>query len=241
MTKAVTYPEESLDVVVADQLWSVAHEIRMIPGVYLPARMVVMRLDDKRLALHSPVPITDAMAAKIDALGTVAVIIAPNNYHHLSLPKAAARYPEAEVWAAPGLPEKRKDLTFKSLLGPAAAPAWSSTLKPLFLAGAPKMDETVFVHRGTRSLIVTDSFFNLGSHKKGLLSSTVFRLTGSWKKPGQSRIWRSIVKDRPAMLASTDAVLAEDFDRVIMAHGDVIETGGHAAFTAATRWLLPKG
>ena len=224
--------------IVPGQLWSVAHELRMIPWVYLPARMVVVRLDDASLALHSPVPITDAMAAQIKALGTVKVIIAPNNYHHLYLKKVVARYPEAEVWAAPGLPDKRKDMVLTNFFGETASPSWADRLKPLFLAGAPKMDETAFVHSATRSLIVTDSFFNLGSQSRGWLSPIIFRLTGAWKKPGQSKIWRSIVKDKAAMRASTERLLAEDFDRIIMAHGDIIETGGHAAYRKAAAWVL---
>ena len=240
MPPSKTPPKASLAVIVPDQLWSVNHVIRMMPGVHLPARMVVIRLGETELALHSPVPLTDALAAQLAALGEVKVLIAPNNYHHLYLEQAAARYPAAELWAAPGLSAKRSEMSFEHLLGPAATPSWADRLKPVFLAGAPKMDETAFVHHATRTLIVTDSFFNLGSFKSGLLSSTMFRLTGSWNKPGQSRIWRSIVEDKAAMRASTEALLSEDFDRLVMAHGDVLETGGREAYRSGAAWLLKQ-
>lgn len=227
-----------LDVLVADQLWSVARTIKMIPGVRLPARMTVIRLDAARIALHSPVPIDDALAAQLAALGTVSVIIAPNNYHHLYLPKTVLRYPHAEVWGAPGLPSKRPEVTFPHLLEATAAPSWGDVLSPYFLAGGPLMDETVFVHRATRTLIVTDSYFNLMSGAPGPLSPIVFRLMGTWKSGGQSRMWRSIVKDREAMATSTRAVLDQDFDRLVMAHGDVIETGGKSAYERASSWLF---
>lgn len=231
--------DKTLDTIVPDQLWSVSHEVRLLPGVYLPARMVVIRLDAERLALHSPVPMNDSLAARIDALGKVSVLIAPNDYHHLYLPKTVSRYPTAEVWGAPGLPKKRPDVTFTALFGPNAAPTWADRLTPYFLAGGPKANETVFVHQATRTLLVTDSYFNL-TRARTAMSRFMFRLTGSLNKPGQSLIWRSVVKDRAAMLESTERVLAADFDRLVMAHGDILESGARAAYEAATRWLVRK-
>lgn len=228
---------KTLDVVVPDQIWEVKKDIKMLPGVRLPARMVVVRLDAERLALHSPVRIDEGLAAKLAEHGRVAVIIAPNNYHHLYLKQAAERYPEAEVWAAPGLTAKRQDMTLTNLLGPTAAPPWADALTPFFLAGGPKMDETVFIHRATRTLIVTDSYFNLTSAPT-FMSRLLFRMTGSLNKPGQSRIWRMVVKDKQAMGESTKRLLAEDFDRLVVAHGDTVETGAHAAYEAAAAWLF---
>jgi len=227
---------QPLNALVADQIWELAHDIRMLPGVLLPARMLVIRLEGGSLALWSPVPLDDHVVSAIRSLGEVTVIIAPNNYHHLYLRGAMEHFPHATVWAAPGLPAKRKDLAFLQTLGPGASPPWAAQLKPLFLAGAPKMDETVFLHRASRTLIVTDSVFNI-TQVRGPLSKTMFRLMGSFGGPAQGRIWRSVVADRAAMATSTRAVLAEDFDRLIMAHGDVINTGGRSVLQKAAAWL----
>jgi hypothetical protein len=230
-------PDGTLETLVPDQVWSVGHTIRMIPGVYLPARMTLLRLKGGGLVMHSPVPASEATLSAIDALGPVRVIITPNNFHHLYLPKSIARYPDAEVWGAPGLPEKRKDIAFSNLLGPQAAPHWAAELTPFFLAGAPKADETIFLHRASGTLVVTDSYFNLLDGAPGWLSPILFRMFGSWKKGCQSKLWRSTVKDKPAMAASTRAVLAEPFDRLVMAHGVVIQSGGHAAYREGAAWL----
>jgi hypothetical protein len=229
-------PLSTMTEIVPDQLWSVPHRIAMLSGVVLPARMVVIRLASDALALHSPVPLTDDLAAAIAAHGRVTTLIAPNNMHHLYLRPAMERYPDAEVWAAPGLPAKRKNLSLPNLLGPGCAPPFADVLAPYFLAGAPAADETCFVHRPTRSLICTDSLFNLGD-VDGWLSPVLFRLTGAWRRPAQTRIWRAVVKDRAAMGASTRALLAQDFDRVIPAHGDVIEAGGREVYARCAGWL----
>lgn len=232
----------TLETLVPGRIWSVGYTLRMLPGIYLPARMTILKLEDGGLALHSPVPAPEATLAQIDALGPVRLILAPNNFHHLFLPKSIARHPDAEVWAAPGLPAKRKDLSLPNLLGPdlgagRPAPPWAAELTPFFLAGAPKADESVFLHRATGTLVVTDSYFNLVDGAPGFLSPVLFRLVGSWKKGCQSKLWRSAVKDKAAMAESTRAVLAESFDRLVMAHGVVIETGAHAAYREGAGWL----
>lgn len=221
-----------LSPVVPDQIWQVSHEVRMLPGVLLPARMLVVRLDEAELALWSPVPLGEETAANIEALGEVSTIIAPNDFHHLYLGKAMDRFPGAQVWASPGLPTKRPELELEHLLGPGVDLPFAPALSPLFLEGSPSMQETVFVHRATRTLIVTDALFNL-QRVRGLLSSIVLRLVGSMGGPSQTRIWRSTVKDKAAMGRSLAAVLQEDFDRIIMAHGEVIETGGREVLRAA--------
>ncbi|HEX6240133.1 MAG TPA: hypothetical protein VFZ61_04545, partial [Polyangiales bacterium] len=65
-----------------------------LPGNFqLPARMSVLPLRDGTLALVSPIPIDDALAAQLDRLGPVSLLIAPNLLHHLYLGAASQRYP----------------------------------------------------------------------------------------------------------------------------------------------------
>ena len=45
------------------------------------------------------------------------------------------------------------------------------------------------------------------------------------------------IRDRRAARASVDKILQWDFDRIIVTHGDVLETGGHERFAAAFAFL----
>jgi hypothetical protein len=226
-----------LTTLVSGELWEVAHVVRMGPGVALPARMTVARLEGGGIALHSPVPLTEGLIAALATLGPVRLIIAPNDFHHLYLPAAVAAFPGAEVWGSPGLAKKRPEVSFTGVLTPEARPAWATSLQPFFLAGAPAVSETAFVHGATRTLILTDALFNLQDGAPGWLSPMIFRLLGTWRRTCQSRLWRTFVKDRPAMRQSLESVLSADFDRVVMAHGRVIETGGQEALRRAAAWL----
>jgi hypothetical protein len=78
--------------------------------------MTVIRLGNGGLFLHSPVPLDGALRAALDQLGQVRAILAPSKAHHLFVDDYVKEYPEAKLHGAPGLPEKRKDLKFDSIL-----------------------------------------------------------------------------------------------------------------------------
>ena len=100
----------------------------------------------------------------------------------------------------------------------------------------PGLDEHVFFHPTSRTLVVADLVFNVHACP-GLGMPLFLRLVGAWKKLAQSRVWRFATKDRAAAAASIDEVLAWDFDRLVMAHGDVIESGAREQLAEALHWL----
>src|SRR5262245_50616748 len=94
---------------ITDDLFVRAAPHRMA-GLSLGARMTVLRLPDRTVALFSPIAIDDALAAEIAAIGEVSHVIAPNKFHHVYAGPAIARYPKATLHAAEGLRRKRRDL-----------------------------------------------------------------------------------------------------------------------------------
>jgi hypothetical protein len=79
-------------------------------------RVTVIRLADGSLFLHSTVPLDADLRAALDELGPVRAIVAPSKAHHLFVGDYVGGYPHAKLRGAPGLPEKRKDLKFDSIL-----------------------------------------------------------------------------------------------------------------------------
>jgi hypothetical protein len=219
-----------LTTIVADTLWAAHHDLRMMPGVLLNCRMTVLRLADGGLLLHSPIPIDDPLAAQLEALGPVRHIVAPNKFHHLFLAAARERYPTATLWLAPGLHKKRPDLPATHLLL-RDEPPWHNELEPHFIAGAPAMNELVFYHHPTRTLLVTDLLFHL-THTRGPLSPLLFRIMGTFHRFTVSRAVRLIaVRDKQALRASLAPLLTWPLERVIMAHGEIVEGPDTAART----------
>jgi hypothetical protein len=104
------------------------------------------------------------------------------------------------------------------------------------IQGAPWIQEHVFLHEGSRSLVVGDLMFNI--HEcRSFWMRLVLRLGGTWKKVGQSLEWRRLVKDRAAAARSAADVLGWDFERVVVAHGDVIENDAREQARRALAWM----
>lgn len=219
---------------IAEEIWEARHD-QWSGGVHFPGRMVVARLSDGGLWLHSPVPIDDALAAELDALGPVRHIMAPNLFHHLHAAAAKARYPEATLWSVPGMADKNPALKVDAWLGE-ADPPWAAEIAPRAIAGSAKLGEHVFFHRESRTLLVTDLVFNLQQYR-GILSAIVFRIAGVHKRLAQSRLIRMLTSDREAMAASVGEMLAWDFVRLVPCHGEIVDDGAHARLSAALAHL----
>jgi len=207
-------------------------------GFRFPARMTLLPLERGRLALVSPVPIDEASAAAIAALGQVAFLIAPNLLHHLYLGDAARRYPDARVLAPSALAEKRPELRIAHALGDALPPELAAAVDVVPIAGAPGIDEHAFFHRATRSLVLTDLVFNV-TRPEGWLAHLLFHLGGTHGRLAASRIWRLKVVDRAAFAASIERLLRLPFDTLVMAHGEIVRDDARARLAQALAWAVP--
>ena len=207
-------------------------------GLHLGTRMTVVRLSGGGLFLHSPIRLDAALRAELHALGPVMAVVAPNLFHHLHVGPYRDAYPAAKLFGAPGLAEKRKDLHWDATLGSSPDPLWLADLEQHQVDGMKHLRETVFFHPATRTLITSDLLFNVGAPEH-LPTRIYSRVAGTYDRVAVSRIVRLAVDDRAAARRSIDTVLEWDFDRVILAHGAVLETGGKALFRAAWGWLTP--
>jgi hypothetical protein len=139
----------------SDGIWLAEAPLRFF-GLPLGTRMTVVRLPDGGLFVHSPVALTSTLAAEIDALGRVHHVVSPNELHHLWLGDAHAAWPDARLWAPPGLAQKRPELPFAAPLGDAAPDAWAGALEQGLVRGSRWMEEVVFFHPASRTLRVGD-------------------------------------------------------------------------------------
>jgi hypothetical protein len=219
-----------------ENLW-IAERRQRFYGLEVGTRMTVIRLADGRLLLHSAVALTPALRRELDALGRVCFVVAPNRVHHLYAGKVAEVYPEAQLWVAPGLERKRPDLVYVAVLGDEAPAAWKGEVDQVFFRGRPYENEVVFFHRASHTLILCDLAFNFGP-RADAPTRWLMKLLRSYGQFGPSKLDPLLIRDRQAARASLERILEWDFDRVIVAHGDVLESGGHEALRQGYHWLL---
>src|SRR5690606_16513939 len=126
-----------------------------------------------------PLDIDDDAARRIEELGEVRWIVAPSCVHYLYVRAAKERWPDASVVGAPGLERKMKDVPFEPL--PRAGRLFGGAVDVALVDGTPYMNEHVFFHEKSRSLIVTDLVFNL--HRCESFGMRLFlRLFGTWRR-----------------------------------------------------------
>jgi hypothetical protein len=218
----------------AEGLW-IADAPQRFAGMELGARMAVVALPQGGLLLHSPVRPSVELRAALDRLGPVRALIAPNLYHHSHARAYLDAYPGAQLYGCPRLDQKRRDLPLAGVLGADLQP-WFPALEHRHIAGNPTHEEVVSYHRASRSLLVADLVSNF-VELRGLRMRCFGALNG-WGRFSAPRMLRWMVRDRAAARRSLQEVLAWDFERVIVAHGAVLPTGGHTALASALGWLL---
>jgi hypothetical protein len=207
-------------------------------GVRIQTRMTVVQLSGTRLFVHSPVPLDADLRRDLDRLGEVAFVVSPNKIHHLSIGEYIDAYPRAKVFASPGLPERRPDLAFAGVLGDQPEPGWAAELDQAAIRGNVFFAEIVFLHRASRTLIVTDLVENLDRETASLFGRTLARLFGVGSKPVASPEHRLYTNDAPSAARSFERIRSWDFERIVLSHGALIESDGPAVMEAVAQRLL---
>ncbi|HTD05843.1 DUF4336 domain-containing protein [Undibacterium sp.] len=216
---------------IAPNIWHTQHEF-VANGMRVSSRMTVVRLSDSSLWVHSPVPLSADIRAQLSALGDVQYIVAPNKTHHLFISEYIAAFPQAKIFGAPGLLAKRPDLNALRELTSSVEPEWQEDLGQIFFEGIPFGNETVWFHRSSRTLIITD----LCQWWQGdlPLTATIYaNLTGVRTRLAVPRTVRWLVKDHHAAQSSARRILQWPFERVVLAHNSIIDVDAHAAVKMA--------
>ncbi len=223
---------------ITEGLWHATHD-HAPGGVQFRTRSTLARLADGGLWMHSPIPIDDTLAQQIDSLGEVRHIVAPNGWHDGFSGAAKERYPDATLWASPALRNPRTKLAVDAWLGE-TEPPWSEELRPLLIEGVPKAEEVVFLHAASGTLIVTDLLFQIRYPVNTLTKMVLWMAGTNGGKLAQSRLWRTVTKDRAAAGRSVQKMLEWDFDRVVLAHGDFVVGDDARERTREALWWMLK-
>ena len=215
-------------------LWVHEDELPVL-GHRLGLRCTLVRLPDGVWA-HSPTRLTATLRAQVDELGEVRAIVAPNNVHHLFLKEWVDAWPDAEVWVSPGVPQKTNLERYTLLDG---ANPWPDVFDTIYMGDVPMFNESVFFHRASRSLIVTDFIQNHPRQALPLWPTVVtellFRPLGFRNvclAPPLRLPW--IARNRDGFDEFIRHVRELDVGRIVVTHGPLIESGARAALLALT-------
>jgi hypothetical protein len=215
-------------------------------GLSIGTKMTVVRLANQELAVISPIQASDTAIRQLDELGKVGHIIAPNLYHHLFAPSFKAIYPEATFWAVPGLKAKKPELLIDKTIESESGHLWKGLeftflrgLKTIGPKGFDPLNECVFFHAASHTLILTDTAFHF-DESSSVVTQLLTRVAGGYKSLSPTLLEQIATTEKEDVKASVTQILNWDFDRVIVAHGSIVEQNGKKKFQRGYEQFLGK-
>jgi hypothetical protein len=208
----------------ADGLWIKNYPLSVL-GTQHGRTVTVLALASGKLVVHSMAPFSPQDAAEIRSLGEVGWLVEAMLLHDTYAKLGRDTFPGAPFLGPSGFDEVVQFPTAPLLPTPAE---WAGEIEVVELAGAEHLKEHVFFHIATRTLIVADLVFNFRPDERGWNYFVHRHIGGMQRYPAMSRIFRFCIQDRAAFRRSIDQIMALDFDRIIVGHGNVIETNGKA-------------
>ena len=207
-------------------------------GFPYPTRMAVARLSDGSAWVWSPVALTDDLVDFMNTFDSVRHIVSPNKIHHLFLAQWHDQWPEARLYALPGLAQRKPDLRFDAKLGDDPYPAWVADIDQVIFRGSLTMEEVVFFHRESRTAIVCDL---IQRHPEATITGwkgMLMRVDGLVGNNGSTpREWRASFLRRGKTRAAREKVLSWKPERLLIAHGECAQTGATEIIYRALSWI----
>ena len=223
---------------ITEGVWQLKYPLPLL-GNDLGRRVTVVRLDSGRLIIHSTAPFTAGDIQAIRELGEPGWLLDATLFHDSFAKEGCRAFERVPYLAPPGFPSVAEVQT-RPLFPP--PPEWNGEVDVFPLAGMPKVQEHVLYHRPSRTLIVCDCLFNFGAS-----TSTWTRFFARYfmqlrNGVGISLFFRLMIKDRAAFKESLQPILACEFDRIIVGHGDPITTDAQRILREelAQRYFLPR-
>jgi uncharacterized protein DUF4336 len=207
-------------------------------GFPYPTRMAIARLSTGKAWVWSPIDLTRELAEAVEAIGPVGYIVSPNKLHHLFLPEWKDRWPNARLYAPPGLARRKKQLHFDAELDDHPDSSWMTDIDQVVFRGSFAMEEVVFFHRGSRTAIFGDLIQRIPEAGANGWKGLMMRLGGLVGRHGSTpRDWRLSFLSRTAAREARQTVLAWKPERLLIAHGECATSGASEIIAGALSWI----
>ncbi|HJU25287.1 MAG TPA: DUF4336 domain-containing protein, partial [Rhodanobacteraceae bacterium] len=175
---------------------------------------------------------------EVQSIGAVRYIVSPNKLHHLFLQQWAERWPDARLYAPPGLARRKSALHFHAELGDEPDPAWQADIDQAVFRGSFAMDEVAFFHRASRTAIIGDLIQRFSEESLSGWKKALMRFSGLVGERGGTPFdWRSSFLRHGRTRVALRKVLGWNPERLLIAHGMCAQTGATEIIARALRWI----
>lgn len=223
-------------------VWVANGGIVSFHGFDYPTRMVIVRLADGGLWLWSPVKKNAEIEVEVRALGPVRHIVSPNKLHYLFLGEWQAAFPNAKLWGTASTIAKCRDLKFSETLADDPPLDWVGQIDQAYFTNSPFVDELIFFHRRSRTVIIADlsqtfseAFLKLHWPWWMRVIARMSKMIEGWGYPPID--YRISFRHRATARPKIRALIDKHPEHVVVAHGEVVRTDGEAFLRRAFAWL----
>ncbi|ENM8379942.1 DUF4336 domain-containing protein [Vibrio alginolyticus] len=223
----------------AHEIWIFDGDPVQFLGLPYTTRMTIVRLSDGGLWIHSPIKLSNSIREQINNLGQVKYLIAPNHLHHLFLSEWVFAYPSAEVYGTDEVIKKCRDIHFHAALNQGDN-AWNSEIEQELFSGSPLMEECVFYHRLSKTLIVTDLVENFSGQNFNYWQRFVAKGAGILAPNGKMPLdWRlSFMFSKQEARKHLNKLLSWKPNILVMAHGEIVLDNADEFLQRSFKWLV---
>jgi len=224
---------------ISDNIWTVNGDAVPFFGMPYTTRMTLVKLKNGMLWVHSPLKISDKLLLEISALGEVKYLVSPNKLHHLFLVDWLQKFPNAMCYASPGLEKKRPDINFSRVLGIQPENEWAEEIDQTIFKGSPAMEEVVFFHRNSKTLILTDLIENFKPESFNWWQRILARFTGILSPNGKTPIdWRlSFILGKKEAKKSLTRLMEWEPQNIVVSHGECMYGNGLEFLKKSFSWV----
>jgi len=220
---------------VAENVWTLHYPLEILGDDH--GRVVtILRLGSGKLIIHSTAPFSLTDVTAISALGEPGWLVDANLLHDTYAREGRNAFPEIPYLAPAGFAEG-STMEIEPLIP--APSEWQGEVEVALVEGMPLVREHVFFHRPSRTLIVGDLVSNFDENEttyEWLLRHFALGLHGH---PDINRIVAAAVADKRAFAGCVGVVMKWDFDRLIVGHKQMIDSGAKPLLLAAVQRTFP--
>jgi len=222
---------------VLPDIYTVTGRIDVGPdGAISGSRNMTVVREDGKLTLLNTVRLDDRGLVELDELGTVSNIVKLGSFHGRDDAFYVQRYPDAVLWAPPGMPHDRGVVTDREL-GPKSLPLSDAQL--FVFATAGDVEAIIRLDRDGGILIPCDSLQNVEAPDEFYNEKAKVALAAFFGRALIGLGWRNAADPEASDFAR---VIAMEFQHLLPAHGtpllhnarSALQTTFAAAFDSGT-------
>ncbi|MCL1989925.1 MAG: DUF4336 domain-containing protein [Defluviitaleaceae bacterium] len=232
---------------VDENIWIIDGEVIKMKvlalSVPFSTRMTIIKLKNGKLWCYSPIEPTQQLLKEVNQLGEVGYLISPNKLHYAYIQKWQKEYPLALTYASPGVKKrsssKKHLIHFTHELQNHAPDEWEKEIEQLIFKGSPILEEVVFFHKGSKTLILADLIENFEGEKiKSRFWGCVHKIGRIAAPDGQTPLdYRLSFINKKEARKNYKQMLNWKPEKIIIAHGRWFEKNGVEELRRAFRWL----